>query len=191
MSVRLRSTPIARSLTGRSLDESCPVETHPERRQGSVFLRQGEAGRNVIEYAQQFSIPFVIVRPGMSMARATRPSPGGSESAPLASSCILGGSNKIPFTYVDNCADAIALAGLRPGVDGEVFNVVDDDLPSSRQFLRLYKRNVRSFSSSIIPHAVSYALCYLWERYSTWSEGQLPAAFNRRTLACLLEEDPL
>jgi nucleoside-diphosphate-sugar epimerase len=92
----------------------------------------------------------------------------------------LGGSNTIPFTYVDNCADAIALAGLKPGVDREVFNVVDDDLPSSRQFLRMYKQNVRRFKSFYVPHFISYALCYTWERYSAWSEGQLPPAFNRR-----------
>src|SRR6202007_2614610 len=92
----------------------------------------------------------------------------------------LGGSNKIPLTYIDNCADAIALAGLTPKVDGEVFNVIDDDLPSSRQFLRLYKRNVRRFRSVYIPHPMSYALCWWWEKYSHWSEGQLPPAFNRR-----------
>ena len=62
-----------------------------------------------------------------------------------------------------------------------MFNVVDDDLPSSRQFLRLYKQNVRRFKSLYVPHAVSYALCYLWERYSAWSEGQLPPVYNRRT----------
>jgi nucleoside-diphosphate-sugar epimerase len=81
---------------------------------------------------------------------------------------------------VDNCADAIALAGLTKGVDGEVFNVVDDDLPSSRRFLRLYKRNVRHFRSIYVPHALSYLLCSLWEWYSTWSEGQLPPVYNRR-----------
>ena len=92
----------------------------------------------------------------------------------------LGGSNTIPFTYVDNCADAIALAGLQRGTDGEVFNIVDDDLPSSRRFLRLYKREVRRFRSIYVPHILSYALCYVWERYSAWSEGQLPPAFNRK-----------
>jgi len=92
----------------------------------------------------------------------------------------LGGPNTIPFTYVDNCAEAIARAGLVPGVDGEVFNVVDDDLPSSRRFLRLYKRNVRRFPSIYVPHAVSHALCFAWEKYSHWSEGQLPPVFNRR-----------
>jgi nucleoside-diphosphate-sugar epimerase len=68
---------------------------------------------------------------------------------------------------------------LRKGVDGEVFNIVDDDLPSSRQFLRQYKRNVKRFKSIYVPHALSYALCYLWERYSKWSHGQLPPAFSR------------
>jgi nucleoside-diphosphate-sugar epimerase len=66
------------------------------------------------------------------------------------------------------------------GVDGEVFNVVDDDLPSSRQFLRQYKRQVGRFTSVYVPHAVSYALCWAWETYSRWSEGQLPPAYNRR-----------
>src|SRR5438874_10881692 len=89
-------------------------------------------------------------------------------------------SNTIPLTYVDNCADAIVLAGLTPGVEGEVFNVVDDDLPSSRRFLRLYKQNVNKFSSIYVPHVCSYALCYLWERYSARSEGQMPPAFTRR-----------
>jgi hypothetical protein len=27
---------------------------------------------------------------------------------------------------------------------------------------------------------VSYVLCYLWEKYSRWSKGQLPPTFNRR-----------
>ena len=74
----------------------------------------------------------------------------------------------------------IVLAGLIKGVDGEVFNVVDDDLPSSRQFLRNYKKNVGSFRSIYVPHAVSYLLSFLWEKYSYWSEGQLPPAFNRK-----------
>jgi nucleoside-diphosphate-sugar epimerase len=27
---------------------------------------------------------------------------------------------------------------------------------------------------------ISYFLAYLWEKYSEWSEGQLPPAFNRK-----------
>ena len=65
-------------------------------------------------------------------------------------------------------------------MDGEIFNVLDDDTPSSRRFLNLYKQNVRSFRSTYVPHLFSYMLCSLWEKYSHWSKGQLPPAFNRR-----------
>jgi nucleoside-diphosphate-sugar epimerase len=92
----------------------------------------------------------------------------------------FGGSNRIPFTYVDNCAQAVMLAGLVKGIENEAFNIIDDDLPSSRRLLRLYKKNVRKFRSIYVPHVVSYGLCYLWEKYSQWSKGQLPPAFNRR-----------
>jgi nucleoside-diphosphate-sugar epimerase len=84
---------------------------------------------------------------------------------------------------VDNCAEAIVLAGLRKGVEGQTFNVVDDDLPSSRQFLQMYKEQVRPFRSIYVPHAVSYLLCLFWEKYSQWSEGQLPPVHNRRSWA--------
>jgi len=31
-----------------------------------------------------------------------------------------------------------------------------------------------------VPYSAFMAFSYLWERYSTWSEGQLPPVFNRR-----------
>jgi hypothetical protein len=52
-------------------------------------------------------------------------------------------------------------------------------LPSSREYLRMYKRNVRPFYSIYIPPVLSYLLCYLWEKYSIWSEGQLPPVYGR------------
>ena len=51
------------------------------------------------------------------------------------------------------------LAGLVEGVDGEVFNVVDDDLPSSREFLRSYKENVKAVQLGLCPPA--FKLCPL------------------------------
>ena len=80
---------------------------------------------------------------------------------------------------MDNCAEAIVLAGVKKDVDGETFNIVDDDIPTSREFLRKYKKNVKKFRSIYIPSNVSYALCYLWESYAKWSQGQLPPVYNR------------
>ena len=163
----------------RLLDEACPVE-HPAHRRGEAYcfakIKQDDV---VIDYARQFSVPYVIVRPGYVYGPGKRAISGRVGIDTFGIFLHLGGSNTIPFTYVDNCADAIALGGLTSGVDGEVFNVVDDELPTSRLFLRLYKKNVKRFTSMYVPHVFSYVLCWLWERYSAWSDEQLPPAFNR------------
>jgi len=164
----------------RLLDETCPIEKHPELQGDAYCFAKVKQDEIVNEYSERFGIPCVIVRPGYVYGPGNLGITGRVGIGTFGVFLHLGGSNSIPFTYVHNCAEAIALAGLKKGVDGEVFNVVDDDLPSSRRFLRLYKRKVRRFRSLYVPHAVSYALCYLWEKYSIWSEGQLPPAFNRR-----------
>jgi len=84
---------------------------------------------------------------------------------------------------VDNCAESIVLAGLRPGIDGEIFNVVDDEVLTSRQFLRAYRQKVKPFFSVRVPYHFAYAMCLLWEKYSKWSKDQLPPVFNRRRCA--------
>jgi nucleoside-diphosphate-sugar epimerase len=164
----------------RLLDESCPVETRPELRGEAYCYAKVKQDEIVKEYGKQFGIPYVIIRPGYVYGPGKQAITGRVGIDTFGVFLHLGGSNAIPFTYVDNCAEAIVLAGLRKGVDGEVFNVVDDNLPSSRQFLRMYKRNVGHFKSLYLPHFLTYGLCYLWEKYSAWSEGQLPPAFNCR-----------
>ena len=103
-----------------------------------------------MEYGNKLNLPYVIVRPGHVYGPGNEAISARVGIGTFGTFLHLGGPNTIPFTYVDNCADAIVLAGLKPGVDGEVFNVVDDDLPSSRQFLGLYKKNVSTLSSPCI-----------------------------------------
>jgi len=165
---------------GRLLDETCPIEVPPDFRGDAYCFAKVKQDELVSEYGKKFGMPHVIVRPGVVYGPGNTAIHARAGLGTFGLYLHLGGSNRIPFTYVDNCAEAIVLAGLKEGIDGNVFNVVDDDLPSSRQFLRLYKRNVGHFRSLYLPHVMSYALCYLWERYSAWSKGQLPPAFNRR-----------
>jgi nucleoside-diphosphate-sugar epimerase len=164
----------------RVLDETCPAESRPALRGDAYSFAKIKQDELVKEYGEQYGVPYVIVRPGHVYGPGNEAISARVGISPFGIFLHLGGSNTIPFTYVDNCADAIALAGLTKGVDGEVFNVVDDDPMSSRKFLRLYKRKVGHFHSIYLPHAVSYTLCYLWERYSIRSQGQLPLAFNRK-----------
>jgi nucleoside-diphosphate-sugar epimerase len=168
---------------GGLLDETCELESRPvERAEAYTFakLKQDEL---VLEYAQKYRIPYVILRPGAVYGPGAHQMTSRVGIDTFGVFLHLGGSNRIPLTYVDNCAEAIVLAGLKPGVDGEVFNVVDDNLPTSRQFLRMYKRHGKRVKSIYIPYWLFYGLCWVWEKYSRWSKGQLPPAFNRRRCA--------
>lgn len=165
---------------GMRLDESCPLEPHPELRGDAYCFAKVKQEAVVTEYSRQHGIPCVTFRPGFVFGPGNEGITGRVGISGFGVFLHLGGSNQIPFTYVDNCAEAIVLGGLRRGVDGETFNVVDDDLPTSRRFLAMYKKNVCRFKSLYVPHAVSYLLCYLWEKYSSWSEGQLPPVYNRK-----------
>jgi nucleoside-diphosphate-sugar epimerase len=165
---------------GRLLSELCPTEEFPHLRGEAYCFGKVKQEQIVSEYGKKFGIPYVLVRPGSVYGDGKPALPGRVGIDTFGFFLHLGGSNPIPFTYVENCAEAIVLAGLVKGVDGEIFNIVDDDLPSSGAFLRLYKKNVKSFKSLYLPHVASYALCYFWEKYSEWSRGQLPPAFNRK-----------
>lgn len=165
---------------GRLLTESCPIEEHPHLRGEAYCFGKVQQEQIVCEYGKARALSYVIVRPGSVYGDTGSAIPGRIGIGTFGLFLHLGGLNTIPFTHVENCAEAIVLAGLVKGIDGEIFNVVDDNLPSSGRFLRLYKKNVRSFKSLYLPHPFSYLLCYLWEKYSEWSKGQLPPAFNRK-----------
>jgi nucleoside-diphosphate-sugar epimerase len=167
---------------GALLDENCPLEDAPQKRfdaYGFGKLKQEELVR---EYGEKYKLPYVILRPGYVFGPGKQELNGRVGINTFGFFTQVDGSHLLPLTFVDNCAEAIVLAGLKAGVDGEVFNVVDDDLLTSRQFLRLYKKRVNRFSVRI-PYFVAHALSLLWEKYSKWSKGQLPPVFNRRRCA--------
>jgi nucleoside-diphosphate-sugar epimerase len=168
---------------GDVLDESCPLEDAPQERfdaYGFGKLKQEELVR---EYGREYELPYVIVRPGYVFGPGKQELSGRVAIGTFGFFIQVNGSNFLPLTFVDNCAEAIVLAGLRANVDGEIFNVVDDDLLTGHQFLKAYKKKVKSFRSIRIPYFAGYGLCSLWEKYSKWSKGQLPPAFNRRRCA--------
>lgn len=162
------------------LDEFCPIEAHPETRGEAYCFAKTRQEQLVAEYRDKYHLPCVTLRPGWVYGPGNLALPGRVGIGTFGIFLHMGGSNAIPLSYVDNCAEAVVLAGLTQGIDGEEFNVIDDDPPTSRQLLRLYKKNVRHFRSIYVPRPISYGLCALWEHYSSWSKGQLPPVFNRK-----------
>jgi nucleoside-diphosphate-sugar epimerase len=48
----------------RLLDESAPVEEHPESRGNAYCFAKAEQDKLVTDYARRFGIPYVLIRPG-------------------------------------------------------------------------------------------------------------------------------
>jgi nucleoside-diphosphate-sugar epimerase len=165
---------------GALLDESTPVETEPNRRHDPYGYAKLKQDKLIEQYHQTYGVPYVILRPGSVYGPGKAALTGRIGIDTFGVFLHMGGSNPIPLTYVDNCAEAIVLAGLVQGVDGQVFNIVDDNPPTSRRFLRMYKRRTGGFFSIPVPYRLAYLLSALWEDYSERSEGQLPPTFNRR-----------
>jgi nucleoside-diphosphate-sugar epimerase len=168
---------------GGLLDETCEIETNLVERYDPYAYGKAKQDQIVMEYGKSMNLPYVIVRPSVVYGPGKATIPGRVGNDTFGVFLHFGLNNRMPLTYVDNCAEAIVLAGLKKGIDGEVFNIVDDDLPLSREFLGLFKKKVQSFVSIPVPYSLFYLFCYLWEKYSKWSEGQLPPSFNRMMCA--------
>jgi nucleoside-diphosphate-sugar epimerase len=163
---------------GKILDETCPIIARPEERGEAYCYGKLKQDELVVAYNREHGIPYVIVRPGAVFGPGKNAVTGRVGIDTFGPYFHMGGTNQIPFTYVDNCADAIVFAAMKRGIDGEIFNIVDDTLPRSCDFLEKYKRNVKPFKSINIHHRISYVMSWMWEKYAGWSDGQLPPVFN-------------
>ena len=169
---------VAEQPRGSMLDEKTPLETHLERRDtySQAKLRQEQLAW---DYHKKHAVPLVVLRPGVIYGPA-----GGAFSTRVGLSLFglflhLGGNNVLPLTYVDNCADAIVVAGQSARAEGPVYNVVDDDLVTAAQYLAMYKKNVKPLKSVRVPYPALAVLSDLVSRYHAYSKGQLPAIFSR------------
>jgi nucleoside-diphosphate-sugar epimerase len=168
---------------GELVDESCPLEDAPQERFDAYGFGKLKQEELVKHYGSEYGLPYVIVRPGYVFGPGKRELNRRVGISTFGLFIQVNGSHALPLSFVDNCAEAIALAGLEPAVDGEIFNIVDDELLSGRQFLKAYRNKMKSFRSIRIPYFVGYSLSCLWEKYAKWSRNQLPPAFNGRRCA--------
>ena len=164
------------------LDEGSPLEDAPQERYDAYAFGKLKQEELIRSYGQLRGLPYVILRPGTVFGPGKKELTGRIGVDTFGFFVHVGGSNQLPLTFVDNCAEAIVLAGLVPGINAEIFNVVDDDLLTSAEFLRACK-TVKPLFSVRLPYAFAYGLSWMWEDYSRRSNGQLPPAFNRRRCA--------
>jgi nucleoside-diphosphate-sugar epimerase len=162
--------------TGAVLDESCPVEPDGVQK-GAYGFAKVQQELLFLDYQRRHGFEAVVLRPGVIYG----PGDGAFSSrvglmiGPVFVS--LGGRCLLPLTYVDNCADAIVVAAVAAPA-GAVFSVVDNDLPSCREYLSLYERHVARLRKVIVPHWLFRWGARAMTAYNRRSRGQLPALFT-------------
>ncbi len=114
----------------------------------------------VLDAARERGLGASVVRPGIVIGPLgnTFPPHLGYRLKDRVFLLLGGGRNMLPLTYVENTVDAIRLAAEVPEAIGEVFNLVDDGLITSREFVAKYIRYTEADAKMV---SVPYFLPYL------------------------------
>ena len=119
---------------GQMLDENALIESAPQNRDeyAQTKLIQEKLYR---AFGESFGA-VTILRPGMIYGRNNLwhaligAEVGGDRLLKI------GGRATLPMAYVENCAEAIALALNAPEATGQTINLVDDNLPTQKTYLQ-------------------------------------------------------
>lgn len=163
---------------GSMVNEDSPLESNHGKRADEYTYVKLKQELLVKDFAKNAHIPLVIVRPGVVYG------PGGDLFSRRIGfrllNCFInvGRRNLLPLTYVENAVEAMILAGTAEVGEGEVFNLVDDDLPTCSDYLNLYKIKVKKIHTINCPYLLFLFLSWIYHKYYVFSKGQIPPVFN-------------
>jgi nucleoside-diphosphate-sugar epimerase len=116
------------------LDETSPIDEDPIDRDeyAQTKLVQEQLARDFIDEHQG---QVTIIRPGVIFGKDNTWTARIGTELGTNRCLVVGPRTLLPITYVENCANAIILAAGNDQAIGETYNIVDDNLPTHRQYL--------------------------------------------------------
>ncbi len=117
------------------LDEDSPLDDDPIDRDeyAQTKLVQEELAQG---FAKEHGGKVTVVRPGVVYGKDNTWTARIGAELGKDRCMVIGGRTILPLTYVENCAEAIVLCAINDQAIGQTFNIVDDDLPTHRGYLR-------------------------------------------------------
>ena len=159
------------------LDESCPIEPAPERRGVYVYSKvlQESVCRDT---CRLHALPLVVIRPGVifGAGRSVLSDRVGPRVGRLVA--LVDQNRCLPYTFVANCASAVTAAVLADNIEGDAFNIVDDELPTARQIVDLERQTGSDLHVLCISGWAAATLSRMYECWYARAEGQLPPGFR-------------
>ncbi|RMG41779.1 MAG: NAD-dependent epimerase/dehydratase family protein [Planctomycetota bacterium] len=163
----------ARMTPGSELDENSPVDPQPHERDPYTYSKVVQE-RVAREQLAASDTQLVVLRPGVIIG------PGRGALSDRIGLKIgswrlrVTGRRPLPYTYVENCAEAVVQAAVVPLEKDVVCNVLDDRLPTPREVLRACRRAGKQVRTLPVPGWLMHRLCRWYHRYAEWSTRQLP-----------------
>jgi len=141
------------------LDERSPIEPTPDlyERDGYSIAKSWQE-RITRRFAQMYGWDLTVLRPGFIWGR---------DHAYLAAlgiqvgriHIVIGPTNRIPMTHVENCADLFALAADDARAVGQTFNVVDGEGERTWSFLGNYLEGMGERGLRVpVPYWLAYGV---------------------------------
>jgi len=137
-----------------ALDEHSPLEKDGLQR--DIYTQTKLVQEQLIrEHSSKNGFDLVVLRPGMIWGKNNLLNAWVGFGLGGRIWVRTGARAHIPATYVENCAEAIVMSADCGAAWGHTFNIVDDALPTQREFLRMALAGLTS-KPTVFP--VSYAL---------------------------------
>jgi nucleoside-diphosphate-sugar epimerase len=134
---------------GAVVSESTPEEPNPGQRDDYSWTKILQE-RVVRRLDGVEGVDLVVVRPGAIYGPERQFQPRLGRQIGDRVVLLLGGTNAMPLTYVENTVDLIATCGRHPAAAGRIFNAVDQ--PAIRQWTYLRRwLDSKSTSTLVVP----------------------------------------
>lgn len=166
---------------GSIFNEDSAIECDPLEREEytQTKLLQEEL---VHEFQQNHPLQLTTIRPGLIYGRDNTWSTllGGKLMGDLW--LRIGGYATMPLAYIENCADAIICAAERDEAIGQIINIVDDNLPNQRTYVKkLQQYNLPIPKTIPINWTLMRSIAWMFWKYNQVvlkGQARLPGIFN-------------
>ncbi len=163
------------------IDENSPLEPEPQLRDAYAWCKYWQE-IFCIERAKKLNLNLISIRPGViyGKGQSLLSHRIGSQLPGLPIFLAVGKSCPLPLTHVFNCASAIAKACFKEGIENEVFNIVDDEMPTQRAYLKKYQKLFGKVKGRFtVPYSLYYLGSWFGELLHHFTKGNFPMAFSR------------
>ena len=168
---------------GARVSEASSLERFPDRR-GAYSASKQQAEAYVRDYMKTGDVPVIVLRPGSVYGPGTDLYSGMMGFASGSTYIVIGnGGFVLPFVHVDNVAVAISQCLANKEAEGEIFNVIDPETITKRQYIDRVIRRVDPQARVIyLPYSVFYGITWAQEIAFTLV-GRRPALTRYRLIS--------